>query len=334
MSTTPKKYALRSLALLGLLLLTGTAAAQSQFAPLFRAGKGSGAFSVKKPGCEFEAGVVGHAYPFGSAIKVPKDSKLYVFLSPNRQIHFLGGTEAVIGNDPEKDDAKRVELMGGSLETLLAIDNEAEYPFSIKTDAALFDDFDGRVTILAGKDASETRSAVHVVAGGVRLQAPQLKPTRIGTGAALLIKTVTDNSYTEVEGKAGECKLLLENGSAEPIETAFRVGSRAKIWRQWAPLSKKLAVSVMLANADGAVANSYAFNEGEPPVQNGVADTAAAATAEGTTETTAEETTNDGFAELGDNFSSGDSFNTPAADTAAPATSNDDMFGGFDDFSF
>ncbi len=331
MSTIPTKEAFRSVALLGLLMLAGSAAAQSQFAPLFRAGKGSGLFFVKRPGCELEPGVVGRAYPFGSEIKVPKDSKLYVFLSPNRQIHFLSGSEAVIADDPDNAGAKCVTLSAGSLETLLSIEEESVYPLSVKTDAALFDDFDGRVTILAGKDAATTRSAVHVVAGGVRIQAPQLMPSRIGTGAALVIATSVDRSHTEIDGKAGECKLLLENGSAEPVETAFHVGSRAKIWRQWAPLSKKLAVSVMLANADGAVANSYAFNEGEPPVQNGVADTSeSGATASG--EATVEETAQDGFAELGDDFSSGDGFDAPA--TPASETSGDDMFGGFSDFSF
>lgn len=332
MHITQRNNMARGLVAFGLLMLSNAAVAQ--FAPLFTVGKGSGAFFIKRPTCEYEAGVANHAYPYGSEISVQKGSKIFVFLSSGRQIHFGGDTVFTLMNDPDVENGKRIVLTSGTMETLLAIDEESVYPLSVETKAAFYDDFDGRIRIGAASDANGSRTSVQVIMGKVSLKAPQVETTRLSTGASLSIATETDASYTEMEGLAGDFSVLLAHGSAPAFEAKFNKGSRAKIWRKWAPLTKKLTVSVMLADANGAVHNNaYAFIDGQAPVQNGVAqETVEAEGEEASGEEAASSDAGDGaLDDFSSDFSSdfGDADAAPGADTNAS-----DEFSSFDDFSF
>ena len=328
MNIIHRKDLAKGFAGVGLLLLSN--AAFAQFSPLFTVGKGSGDFLVKRPSCEFEVGSASRSYPYGSEIAVQKGAKVFIFLSSNRQIHFSEGTRFLLGDDPDVEGGKRIVLYGGSLETLLGTDEDVVYPLSVVTDAAKFDNFLGRVAVHAESDASGYKAVVKTTAGKVTVEAPQMKPSRIGTGVGFAIGTKKDLSYTELKGLAGDFSIQLDQGAADPFEAEFHSGSIAKIWREWAPLNKKLAVSVMLADADGAVAKSYAFIEGQPPVQNGVQKEVAE---EAATET-AEEKTEDGGDALGTDFSS----DTATSDFGTDGGNNNTSFGGdlpaFDDFSF
>lgn len=307
-------------------------AVRAQFTPLFTVGKGSGAFLVKRPSCEFEAGVASRAYPYGSEIIVQKGAKVFVFLSSNRQVHFSEGTRFRLINDPDVEGGKCIVLTQGSLETLLAIDEDWVYPLVVVTEAAKFEDFDGRVEIHAESTPSIFKAAAKVIMGKVTVSAPQVKPSRIGTGAGFAIGTKGDLSYTELKGSSGDFKMLLEQGSADPFEAEFHSGGLAKIWRKWAPLNKRLAVSVMLAGSDGAVVKSYAFIEGQPPIQNGVRqqDAVAAESADG------EEAPVAGAGDAGDGL--GDDFSSDASLDFGSTTTDDNSLGNdlpsFDSFSF
>ncbi len=309
-------------------------AVRAQFTPLFTVGKGSGAFLIKRPSCEFEAGVASRAYPYGSEIIVQKGAKVFVFLSGRRQVHFFEGSRFRLIDDPEVAGGKRIVLTQGSLETLLANDEDEVYPLVVETEAAKFEDFDGRVTVLAESDPAYFKAATKIIIGKVTVSAPQLKPSRIGTGAGFAIRTKGDLSYTELKGSSGDFKVLLEQGSAAPFEAEFHSGSLAKIWRKWAPLNKRLAVSVMLAGSDGAVAKSYAFIEGQPPVQNGVRqDTGMAEPAAG--EEAPADAGGDAGGDAGDDL--GDDFSSDASLDFGSNT-GDSSFGNdlpsFDSFSF
>jgi hypothetical protein len=75
-----------------------------------------------------------------------------------------------------------------------------------------------------------------------------------------------DDSFTSLTGKTGEYEVTIERGSDEPVVTGFKAGARAKIWRRRATLSDKLAVSVMIAGAEGGVQTSFAYLQGESSV--------------------------------------------------------------------
>ena len=327
MNIIHRKDLAKGFAGVGLLLLSN--AAFAQFSPLFTVGKGSGDFLVKRPSCEFEGGSASRSYPYGSEIIVQKGAKVFIFLSSNRQIHFGEGTRFLLGDDPDVEGGKRIVLYNGSIETLLGTDEDVVYPLSVVTDAAKFDNFIGRVAIHAESDASGYKTVVKTTAGKVTIEAPQLKPSRIGTGIGFAIGTKSDLSYTELKGLLGDFAVQLDQGAADPFAAEFHVGSIAKIWRKWAPLNRKLAVSVMLAEADGAVAKSYAFIEGQAPVLNGGQQEVAEATTEAT-----EEKTEDGGDALGTDFST----DSTATDFGTDGGSNNTSFGGdlpaFDDFSF
>ena len=294
------------------------------FHPMFLVGKGAGAFTVTRPDGRVEPGVTGHAYPFGSRLAVRDEdgAKVMIFLAPNDAILLGHGCETVIGDDPEKAGAKRIQLFAGQLETSFTKDEESVYPVSIVAPSAVFDDLDGRVAIQAVATPASAKSAVRVTDGKVTVQAPQLRPSRIGNGASLVVDTLADGSFTTIEGLAGDYKLFLENGNEADYEAAFHTGSRIKIWRSWAPLSKLLAVSVLIANVDGAVADSYAFNEGQAPIKNGVVAVKEDAAAE--------EGAEEAVAGANDLNGLGDDFGSPAQDTGTGDATGDSGW----DFNF
>ncbi len=286
------------------------------FHPMFLVGKGAGSFTVTRPGGNAEPGVVGHAYPFGSRIAVQdgEGAKVMVFLAHNEAIRLGQGCDAAIEDDPENAGAKRILLHAGRLETSFTKDDKAVLPVSIVAPCAVFDDIDGRVTVSAAKAPSSTTVTVSVTDGKVSVHAPQLKPSRLGNSAGLVIETRTDESFTMIEGLGGDYKLYLENGNEADYEAAFHTGSRIKIWRSRATLSKLLAVSILITNVDGAVADSYAFNEGQAPIKNGVATVKEDADADAEAEADAEA---DGQTGLGDDFGS------PAQSTGTAEATDD-----------
>lgn len=293
------------------------------FHPMFLVGKGSGTFTVTRPGGNAEPGDVGHAYPFGSRIAVQdgEGAKVMVYLAPSEAIRLGQGSDVIIENDPETAGAKRIRLFAGRLETSFTKDDKAVLPVSIVAPSAVFDDIDGRVAVSATATAKAAKSTVNVSDGKVTVHAPQLRPSRLGNSASLSVETLADSSFTMIEGLSGDYKLFLENGNEADYETAFHTGSRVKIWRSWAPLSKLLAVSVLIANVDGAVADSYAFNEGQAPIKNGIASVKEEAEAEGDAEE---------GAETGEQTGLGDDFGSPAQATGTTDTTDDSGW----DFNF
>lgn len=247
------------------------AAFDGAFFPMFQTSKVSDPFLVERPGQPAEPGVPGKAYPFGTRVTLgDKDAKVHVFLAPNRQIHLLGA-DIVIGDDPETPGAKRAELFRGAVETFLGQDEDAPFPFSIATPAAVFDDFRGRTAVFAQDGGADWKAGVRVSSGKVTMRAPQILPSRLGNSTHLAVESRKDGSYTCVNGIGGDYALCLENGSDPAYEAAFHPGSVAKIWRSRAPKSGLLAVNILVLNGDGSLLESYAFNEGQPPVKGGLA---------------------------------------------------------------
>ena len=294
--------------------------AEAAFYPMFQVAKGSGSFLAARPGLSPEPGTPGKAYPYGTRITVNNGGeKVHVFVAPNRQVHLANGADIVIEDNPDSPGAKRAQLFSGTVEANLGREEEETTPFSIVTQAAVFNDFRGRVAISAQDAGASWKASVRVLNGKVTISAPQLAPSRLGNSSGLTIETSKDHSFTVIDGGAGDFKLMLENGSDPPYEADFHVGSRIKIWRSWAPKSHLLAVSVLfIANGDGAVAASYAFNEGQAPVKTGPVTTAAeAAAGEGAADTAQPEAATDELSGFDSDFSS---------------TSSDSTDSGFDDF--
>lgn len=300
------------------------------FFPMFLIGKGADNFTVVRPGRAAEPGVSGRAYPFGTRVQIQggDSSKVTVSIAPEQSFLLSHGADCLIGDDPDKPGCKRLELASGQLETYFSKDDEVVFPVSVVCPSAMFDDLDGRVTISAGRSATSRRSAVHVSDGKVTISAPQLMPSRIGNATGLIIDTLADGTFTTIDGLAGDYTLLLENGNAPAYEAAFHVGSRVKIWRSWARTSKLLAVAVLIANVDGAVADSYAFNEGQAPVKNG----ASAATGEAANDADEADATGEANAAADPLSDFGTNVGAGSSDTGS-TTGGDDAF-DFSSFNF
>ncbi len=296
----------------------GTIAFAEGFDPLFQLGRTTGMCLVKKPKAnEFEVGVEGRAYPFGSVIQTKADSDCVVYLSPSVQVGVGPASHVSIANADASGVAKEVVLESGALAMYLPND-ETDWPLAVRTPIGKFGRFKGR-SKLRLTTAGETHE-LHVVTemGELNLLGKQFLIEKMRRSSALEVLSAIDESYTSLTGKSGEYEVTLERGSDEPLVTGFRSGTKAKIWRRRASLSDKLAVSVMLAGAEGGVQTSFAYLQGESAIAGAIQPTTTQAGGE-TGEATGDEL---GEAAGGDIFGEGTTTPLPADN----ATDDDDLW--------
>lgn len=242
------------------------------FDPLFQIGRITGTCLVQRPGIQdFEVGVEGRAYPYGSLLQTQDASEVVVYLSSSRQIRLgaLSTAKVVDASGDAAGMAKEVVLEAGILGLYLPME-EAEIPLAVQTPVARFDNFKGRSELRLFREAESHRLIVATAIGEARLRGPQFAVEKLKRSSGLEIITAYDESYTGLTGKSGEYEVALERGKGAPEATGFRPGARIKIWRRRAALSGKLAVSVMIAGAEGAVQTSFAYLQGEDTVSEAV----------------------------------------------------------------
>jgi hypothetical protein len=148
--------------------------------------------------------------------------------------------------------------------------DETDWPLAVITPVAQFDNFKGRSKLRLQRDAEMHLLTLVTEMGDLRVKGPQFSIEKMRRSSSLEISTAFDESYTGLTGKSGEYEVTIERGSDEPVVTGFRSGARVKIWRRRATLGDRLAVSVMIAGAEGGVQTSFAYLQGESAITEAV----------------------------------------------------------------
>jgi hypothetical protein len=265
----------------------GSEAFSAFFDPLFRITQVQGPVSVMKPGdVESAPASEGQAYPYGTRVRVgkahpkAKDDQIpgaHLILSNDHQFKLGPGGDLVVNHGEGGDAAKKVlELASGNLRTYITI---SKVLTGGKTDA----------DVLAGIDALTVKTPLGVVcsklterneitvahdgrhhtvvfgSGGslMELAGPQYKVHSIKRNSG--VEIFGDKDFTRLSSLGGEFMADVERGVDEIESVSFKNRSIVKIWRTYAEIGGKMAVSVMVVAPDGSI-NSYAFLEGQVAV--------------------------------------------------------------------
>lgn len=265
----------------------GSEAFSAFFDPLFRITKIQGQVSVLKPGGETSVPALeGQAYPYGTRVLVAKahskakegqKPEAHLVLSADHQFKLGPGGDLIVDHGEGGDAEKKVlELANGKLRTFITI---SKVLTGGQSDAE----------VLAGIDALTVKTPLGVVcsklterneisvahagrhltllfaSGGslMELAGPQYKIHSIKRNSA--VEIFGDKDFTRLASLGGEFMADVERGVDDIESVSFKNRSIVKIWRTYAEIGGKMAVSVMVVAPDGSI-NSYAFLEGQPAV--------------------------------------------------------------------
>lgn len=271
-------------AVASLLILTGCmfVAQAALFEPLFTITTVKGDVSILRSGStEVEKALPEHAYPYGSRLIVPPwnpksksvEPEVGFSLSGDHRFRLSGIADLTIGNDPDGDPERKVfDLKSGKLKTYVLIstvktggaeDEAVEariQALSVVTPLATCIRLTERNQISVSAKGSSYMVTIVTESGTMEVLGPQFKITSMRRNAG--VEIFGDMDYTSILNLAGEFTVELEKG-AEGVEPFyFRPRCVGKIWRTYAEIGGKQAVSVMVAFPDGSI-NSYAYMQGE-----------------------------------------------------------------------
>ena len=267
------------------------------FEPLFVVTKIVGDATVTRPDGRTEALLVDHAYPYGSCVKVasaltsaqisafksagadPEEPQVSFIMSPDYRFRLSAGSEAVIA-DTSEDGAERrqIDLRLGSLSTFItaastktggSADSMVEANLaavSVKTPVGQCSRLTQRNQISVERDAREP-SVYHCSfasqSGVMELSGPQFKLSKLEKGTVVDIDGSAD--FTSISAKYGEFTAEIEKGAVAVEKARFRTRCIGKIWREYAEIGGRMAVSVMIYYPDGKLV-SYNYLEGQTGV--------------------------------------------------------------------
>lgn len=268
-----------------LLILAGCmfAAQAAFFEPLFRITSVKGDFSIIRPGStQSEKVLQEHAYPYGSRLiashkknSKSKSAKPEVSFSLSRDHRFRlsGGSDLMVGNDLSEDLNKMVfTLKSGELKTFISVstvktggaeDEAVEagiQALSVVTPRATFTRLTERNQISVLPEGDNHTIMIVTESGTMEVEGPQFKIISMRRNAAAEI--FGDADYTSILNMAGDFTVELEKGIDGVEQVLFRPRCVGKIWRSYAEIGGKQAVSVMVAFPDGLI-KSYAYLQGE-----------------------------------------------------------------------
>ena len=272
----------------------GSDAFSAFFDPLFRITKIQGPVSVMRPGdAESVPAVEGQAYPYGTRVVVGKAHpkakedqmpEAHLVLSSDHQFKLGAGGDLVISHGEGGDAEKKVmELANGKLRTFITIskvntggitDVEVEAginALTVKTPLGVVcSKLTERNEISVAYDGRH--HTVIFASGGslMELAGPQYKVHSIKRNSA--VEIFGDKDFTRLSSLGGEFMADVERGVDGIESVSFKNRSIVKIWRTFAEVGGKMAVSIMVVAPDGGI-TSYAFLEG----QSAVVDSAIAA---------------------------------------------------------
>lgn len=273
------------------LAVCGFRANAELFDPLFRVSAVSGDVTIVKPGSTVSEKVLeAHAYPYGSRLIVPKVSargsitpEVVFSLSQDNRFRLSAGSDLTVSHGEGGDVQKKVlTLASGRLRVTISpisilesgvSDAEAAEAkinaISVVTPLAtcfrMKTDRNDGIGIRVDSDGKHTTVRAAVENGSMEISGDQFTIEATRRGAAIELFGNVD--YTRITCHAGEFIGRIEKGVEETEQVLFRTQSTVKIWRKYADIGGRMAVSVMSVRPDRSF-GSYSYLEGEQAVSD------------------------------------------------------------------
>lgn len=255
------------------------------FDPLFKVTSVVGDVKILKPGASVpEKALEAHAYPYGSRILVGKwDGKvktpspeLNLSLSRDHKFKLAEGTDLTILDGPSGDVQKKVfDVASGKLKTFISVSTvktggaedaavEAGITaITVKTPLGECSRLTDRNEINVDYDGQNHTVLFATESGMMEVVGAQYKINGMRRNAA--VEIFGNKDYTRITNVAGEFSGSIDKGIDALEVISFKLRCVVKIWRRYAEIGGKMAVSVMAAYPDGSI-SSYAYMQGEKAV--------------------------------------------------------------------
>lgn len=255
------------------------------FDPLFKVTSVVGDVKIFKPGSELpEKALEAHTYPYGSRIVVSKGDpkaktpkpELNISLSRDHKFKLWDGTDLTIINGDGVDTPSKIfDLTSGRLKTYISMSTvktggaedaliEAGInAIMVKTPLADCSRLTERNEISVEKDGKNYSVVFATESGMMTVSGPQFKINSMRRNAA--VEIFGNEDYTRITNVAGEFLGDLEKGLGATEVVSFKLRCVVKIWRRYAEIGGRMAVSVMAAYPDGTI-SSYAYLQGDKAV--------------------------------------------------------------------
>lgn len=343
--------------------------------PLFRVMKFTGAVQVLRPGESVPVSVrEGQAYPYGSKVIVPKADpespgvvpEATLYFSRDHQSRLLAGTQVSASLSGAGTDSEMLVLdvisgkvqvsssvsavKTGSEESDAAVEKVLN-SFKVVTPLVTCRRLTDRTRIVV-KDAEDGLKSVVVAteSGTVMIDGPQFEIVKIRSNTT--IDFLGDADFTRFGCSVGQMVFRVERGGGAREQISFKPGAVCKIWRLYADVGSKMAVSVMLVYPNGKI-SSFAYLDGASAAADSISGIGVVSSAQteaslrGGEGADADEfdfdddeeesgSSSGGEGDLFGDSASSDSETSDAADSASgseiSAEEEDDLFGDFGDW--
>jgi hypothetical protein len=248
----------------GALLLTGAALAQS-FDPLFRVVNIKGACQIKRPdAAAFEPALNGKAYPFGTTVRTMLDGEATVLFSNDDGVLLRADSVATV-LAATNEESRIVRLANGRLLTAVR-EGLAERAVVIETPVAECDAIANHSDVAMTREKDGLTLTIATANGGLSVHGPQFTIPRLKAGCAVRIASTPDRGLTRITNTSGDYKIEMDHGADAPVPVDTTPNCTVRIWREHAPVTGKLVVSVLAVGADGKGRESFAYVIGEPSI--------------------------------------------------------------------
>ena len=234
------------------------------FDVLFRVTEIRGTCQVQKPdAAAFEPAVNGKAYPFGTRVRTGSDSKAVILLSPQDGLQMQSLCSLTVRQPADAETNRLVQVDSGKV-VLSVRAGLPEKALTVETAVAACDSFVGRGEVQLIREKDALRMDVSTGNGALRVVGPQFTIPKMKGGGAARIVSSLDRSITRIVNAGSEYKVDIDNGTDAPITLDSSTKGTIRIWREHAPVGKKLVVSVFASSPDGKGKENFAYVLGEP----------------------------------------------------------------------
>lgn len=288
--------------------LCAVSAQAAIFEPLFMVTKIIGDATVTRPDGTSEPLLVDHAYPYGSRIKVAsaltpaqlsfykaagaeaEEPQVSFTMASDYRFRLSAGTEATILDASTPDgERKIVDVAAGTVNTFItaastktggAADSMVEANLTsvtIRTPIGECTRLTQRNQVQVSRDPREPSVCIAQFAsqsGIMEISGPQYKIYKLRKNTIVDIEGTDD--FTTISASHGEFTCEFEKGADAVEKAKFRTRCIGKIWREYAEIGGRMAVSVMISYPDGKLI-TYNYLDG----QTGVGFDTSAADAQG-----------------------------------------------------
>ncbi|MEI7945171.1 MAG: FecR domain-containing protein [bacterium] len=208
------------------------------------------------------------AYPLGSSFRTGSDSSVVINFSATDGVQLMEDTEVVIVADEKNPDARMLKLIRGRLLTFMK-DNMPEEMFSVSTPNAICKSLAGRAEIeLSFKDGNEELQ-VATITGTLVIEGLQFTIPALRAANTVNILTATNRSLSRMMSEKGDFKIVLSNGTDNPVSYDMSPHAVVKIWRENAPVGGRTIVSTLVVGPSGTARHRFVYAIGRAILSTG-----------------------------------------------------------------